>query len=72
MQILRDGGLVAVFAEGTTTSGRPVLPFRSGLLKAATAAACDVQPLALRYREGAQAVSRSVPYIDDDSLLQSL
>ena len=55
MQILRDGGLVAVFAEGTTTSGRPVLPFRSGLLKAATAAACDVQPLVLRYREEAQA-----------------
>lgn len=70
--VLRSGGLVAVFAEGTTTDGRQVLPFRSGLLRAATAAGCPVQPLALRYREGALASSRSVPYIDDDSLLQSL
>lgn len=70
--VLRDGGLVAVFAEGTTTDGHQVLPFRTGLIKAAAAAGCLVQPLALRYREGPQAVSGSVPYIDDDSLLQSL
>lgn len=70
--VLRDGGLVAVFAEGTTTDGHQVLPFRTGLLKAAAAAGCLVQPLALRYREGPLAVSGSVPYIDDDSLLQSL
>lgn len=70
--VLRDGGLVAVFAEGTTTDGHQVLPFRSGLLRAAGAVGCLVQPLALRYREGPHPVSASVPYIDDDSLLQSL
>lgn len=70
--VLRDGGLVALFAEGTTSDGRQVLPFKSGLLQAATVVGCSVQPLALAYREGHHPVSSSVPYIDDDSLLQSL
>lgn len=71
-EVLREGGLVAVFAEGTTTDGRQVLPFKAGLLQAATAVGCGVQALALRYREGGQPGSTSVPYIGDDSLLQSL
>jgi 1-acyl-sn-glycerol-3-phosphate acyltransferase len=67
-----EGGLVAVFAEGTTSAGDSVLPFRAGLLQAATTTGCMVQPVALRYSEGDMALSRSVPYIGDDGLLSSL
>ena len=70
--VLRRGGTVVIFPEGTTSDGVEVLPFRSGLLQAAFAGKCAVQPLALRYTDGAHARSRSVRYLGDDSLIASI
>lgn len=45
---LDAGRAVLLFAEGTTSDGADVLPFRSSLFAAADAA-CAVQPVMLRY-----------------------
>lgn len=63
---LREGRSVMLFPEGTTSDGAGVLPFRSALL-AAGAAASVVQPVALRYTDGARRA-----YIGDESLLANL
>lgn len=70
--VLGSGGTVMVFPEGTTSDGTGVLPFRSSLLQAAFAGNGTAQPLALRYSEGPHAVSPSVRYLGDDSLVQSI
>jgi 1-acyl-sn-glycerol-3-phosphate acyltransferase len=70
--VLRNGGTVVVFPEGTTSDGLAVLPFRTSLLQSALHAGTRVQPVALRYSEHGHALSPSAPYIGDVSLLQSL
>jgi 1-acyl-sn-glycerol-3-phosphate acyltransferase len=70
--VLGSGGTVMVFPEGTTTDGVAVLPFRSSLLQAAFAGNGTAQPIALRYAEGTHAISPSVRYLGDDSLVQSI
>ena len=69
---LQAGATVAVFPEGTMTSGHSVLPFRASLLQAALTAGAPIRPVALRYADARDRVSRSAPYIDDDSLLTSM
>jgi 1-acyl-sn-glycerol-3-phosphate acyltransferase len=69
---LAAGETVTVFPEGTTSDGHAVLPFRASLLQAALRAAVPVRPLALRYADAHHPVSRSAPYIDDDTMLGSL
>jgi lyso-ornithine lipid O-acyltransferase len=51
-QVLREGGLVLNFPEGTTTDGSTVLPFRKGLFDVARRVGVDVIPAALRYHPG--------------------
>lgn len=46
-QTLRTGHSVLLFPEGTTTNGRTLLPFRSGLLEAAVRAQALVFPVAI-------------------------
>lgn len=70
--VLGSGGTVMVFPEGTTSDGVAVLPFRSSLLQAAFAGNATAQPLALRYSEGTHAISPSVRYLGEDSLVQSI
>jgi 1-acyl-sn-glycerol-3-phosphate acyltransferase len=48
-RILRDGGVILNFPEGTTTDGSTVLPFRKGLFEVARALSVPVVPAALRY-----------------------
>jgi len=48
------------------------LPFRSSLLQAALAGGTVVRPVALRYSDALERLSRHVPYIDNDTLLGSL
>ena len=50
-QALAAGATVIGFPEGTSTDGRDLLPFRSGLFHAAVAAGAPVVPAAIRYRE---------------------
>jgi len=72
-QALRDGDLVAVFPEGTTSDGRGVLPFHANLLQAAIVSGAPVIPAALRFVDAASgATSQSARYIDDDNLVGSL
>lgn len=69
---LKDGEIVAVFPEGTTSDGHGVLPFHANLLQAAIATAAPVQPIVLRYRDARSAVSAAAAYVGDTSLLQSI
>ncbi len=71
-QALRAGQTVAVFPEGTTSTGHGLLPFHANLLQAAIAAEAPLQPVVLRYSDAHHAVSPAVAYVGDTSLLRSL
>jgi 1-acyl-sn-glycerol-3-phosphate acyltransferase len=70
---LREGDVVSVFPEGTTTDGRALLPFHANLLQSAIAASAPALPMALRYldRESGQPHPGPV-YIGDDTLVASV
>jgi 1-acyl-sn-glycerol-3-phosphate acyltransferase len=70
---LREGDVVSVFPEGTTSDGRSLLPFHANLLQAAIAASAPALPVALRYRDRASGLPHAGPvYIDDDTLVASV
>ncbi len=71
-EALKAGDIVAVFPEGTTSDGHGVLPFHANLLQAAIATGAPVQPVVLRYRDAASAVSQAPSYVGDTSLAASL
>lgn len=71
-EALREGDVVAVFPEGTTSDGHGLLPFHGNLLQAAIATHTPVQPLALRYSDARDAVSRAAAYVDEVNLVQSV
>ena len=72
-QALRDGDVLAVFPEGTTTDGRALLPFHANLLQAAISAQSGVLPVALSYTDAsAKGPSQAVTYIGDASLVGSI
>jgi 1-acyl-sn-glycerol-3-phosphate acyltransferase len=71
-QALSEGDMVAVFPEGTTGSGRELLPFHANLLQAAIATRTPVQPIALRFSDTRHAVSPAVEFLGDTSLVQSI
>lgn len=62
---------LVLFPEGTTTDGALVLKFQPRLFAAAIEAACEVQPVALRY--GRTAGGENIaPFIGDDDLVHHL
>ena len=69
---LRQGQTVAIFPEGTTSTGHDLLPFHANLLQAAISTATPVQPLALRFSDATHAVSLAAEFVGNTSLLQSL
>lgn len=69
---LGRGDVVAVFPEGTTSLGHGLLPFHANMLQSAIGAGVVVQPVALRFRDARDDVSRAAAYVDDDSLVGSL
>ena len=69
---LSAGQVVAIFPEGTTSTGHGLLPFHANLLQAAIATATPVQPVALRFSEAANAVSEAVEFVGATSLMRSL
>lgn len=72
-EALRDGDIVAVFPEGTTSDGRGVLPFHANLLQAAIVSCAPVIPAALRFADAATGETSAAPlYVGDDSLIGSL
>ena len=71
-EALGAGQVVAIFPEGTTSTGHGLLPFHANLLQAAIATATPVQPVALRFADATHAVSEAVEYIGATSLMSSL
>lgn len=72
-QALKDGDILAVFPEGTTSDGSSVLPFHSGLIQAAISADAPVQPVALQIVDGRSGrPSQAASYMGDESLAGSL
>lgn len=72
-EALREGDLIAVFPEGTTSDGRGLLPFHANLLQAAISSGAPVMPAALRYADAATGETSQAPrYIDDDNLAVSV
>jgi 1-acyl-sn-glycerol-3-phosphate acyltransferase len=69
---LKQGQTIAVFPEGTTSEGHDLLPFHANLLQAAIATETPIQPVALRFSDAHEAVSRAAAYVGDTDLLQSL
>ncbi|MBE7941762.1 MULTISPECIES: lysophospholipid acyltransferase family protein [Ramlibacter] len=70
---LRDGDILAVFPEGTTSDGISLLPFHANLLQAAITAQAPVQPVALSFLDaGTRGRSLAPCYIGDDTLLASI
>ncbi len=65
--------VIAVFPEGTSSDGVGVLPFHANLVQAAIAADAPVQPVAIRFSDGASATqSQTACYIDEDTLIGSI
>ena len=72
-QALKDGDILAVFPEGTTSDGSSVLPFHSSLIQAAISADAPVQPVALQIVNGRSGrPSRAANYMGDESLAGSV
>jgi 1-acyl-sn-glycerol-3-phosphate acyltransferase len=72
-QALRDGQMIAVFPEGTTSDGYTLLPFHANLIQAAISAHTPVQAVAIDFRDVATGQRSTTPaYVDDDSLLTSI
>ncbi|MFB7945343.1 lysophospholipid acyltransferase family protein [Kitasatospora phosalacinea] len=70
--VLRRGGRVVVFPEGSTWCGRGGGRFRPALFEAAVRADVPVQPLALRYRTADGRPSTAPAFVGEDGLLASV
>jgi 1-acyl-sn-glycerol-3-phosphate acyltransferase len=71
-QHLAEGRLVALFPEGTTTTGDHVLPFHSALLQSAVDTGAPITPVVLRYEDGHGTPCSDAAYVGDTSLLECL
>jgi 1-acyl-sn-glycerol-3-phosphate acyltransferase len=69
---LQAGQTVAIFPEGTTSTGHELLPFHANLLQAAISTGTAVQPLALRFSDATHAVSLAAEFVGATSLTTSL
>jgi 1-acyl-sn-glycerol-3-phosphate acyltransferase len=69
---LQQGDTVAIFPEGTTSTGHGLLPFHANLLQAAISSGTPVQPVALRFSDASHAVSLASEFVGATTLLESL
>lgn len=70
---MKNGDVVAIFPEGTTSDGRELLPFHANLIEAAIQAQAPVQPIYLRFEDAKTGQNCFAPcYIGDDTLLGSM
>jgi 1-acyl-sn-glycerol-3-phosphate acyltransferase len=76
LSMMRDalgtGDRVAIFPEGTSTTGDRVLPFHGALLQSAIDAAVPVHALLLTYSDAAGHHTTAPAYVDDISVLDCL
>ena len=72
-QSLRDGDVLAIFPEGTTSDGTGLRPFHANLFQAAISADAPVQPVAINFIDIQSGKLTTAPgYINDDTLLVSV
>ncbi|OWQ87732.1 1-acyl-sn-glycerol-3-phosphate acyltransferase [Roseateles aquatilis] len=71
-EALARGEAVAVFPEGTTGAGHPLLPLHANLLQAAISTDTPLQPVVLRWHQPGIPYSKDAPYIGQMTLMQSL
>ena len=70
---MRNGDVVAIFPEGTTSDGRDLLPFHANLIQAAIQANAPVQPMSIQFVDAQTGqISWGPCYIGDDTLLGSM
>lgn len=69
---LKAGQTVAVFPEGTVSDGHVMLPFHANLLQAAIATATPIQPVAIRFSDAADPISKAADYSGTITIAQSL
>ncbi|MCW5653109.1 lysophospholipid acyltransferase family protein [Hydrogenophaga sp.] len=70
---LREGDVLSVFPEGTTSDGRTLLPFHANLLQSAISANAPVQPVALRFIDSRHGRLHDAPvFVGDTTLLGSI
>lgn len=68
---LQHGTRVVLFPEGTTSTGRQVLPFRSSLLEAAVISGVPVVPIALS-AHAADGQGETLCWVGDETLFEHL
>jgi 1-acyl-sn-glycerol-3-phosphate acyltransferase len=69
---LRGGERVAVFPQGTTTDGTEPVHFHSAMVQTAIDAQCTIQPLSIRYLDGAGRILTKVSFTGDMTFAASL
>ena len=70
---MREGDVVAVFPEGTTSDGVGLLPFHANLIQSAIAAQAPVQPMSIKFVDARSGEPTLAPcYIGDDTLIGSV
>jgi 1-acyl-sn-glycerol-3-phosphate acyltransferase len=70
---MRQGDVVAVFPEGTTSDGQHLLPFHANLIQSAITAEVPVQPMSLKFVDAHSGELTLAPcYIGDDTLIGSI
>ena len=70
---MKNGDVVAVFPEGTTSDGRDLLPFHANLIQSAIQAGAPVQPMSIQFVDDRTGEPSFAPcYIGDDTLLGSI
>lgn len=62
---------IVLFPEGTTTDGRNVRRFHARPLAPALDAGLKIQPVVIRYPDAAGQPNLDVPYIDEDTIVDS-
>ncbi len=70
---LREGDILSVFPEGTTSDGTSLLPFHGNLLQAAISANAPVLPVALRFVDSRDGTRHEAPvFVGDTTLIASV
>ena len=70
--LLREGETVAVFPEGTTSTGDAVLPFRPPLLQPAVVCGAHLQAVAIRYARADGSLCSEADFAGDKTLFSAL
>lgn len=69
---LKEGTLVSLFPEGTTSDGTQVLPFHAALLQSAIDVAAPVTPVALRYLDRHGKPTQAAAYAGETTMAECL